>query len=705
MWARRGLLALLAALLTTPALAAPAGADVAWPAYDRPAQYATVTDKDVPITMRDGTVLRANVLRPDAPGRFPVLVTQTPYNKDGGVITALGGQFTEMVKRGYVQVVVDVRGTGSSGGSWDSFGPAEQQDGYEVVEWAAAQGWSDGNVGLNGPSYMGLTQLYTAALRPPHLKAIFPIVPMADGYRDITFSGGDTNVAFIPLWLGLVTAGGATPPATTFDGSPQAAVEGLSVLGQHAAGGLSFTAPTLLQATTGGSIAYDGPFWKARSPLEVVDRIDVPAFVMGGHHDLFQRGEPLIYERLRGRVPARLIMGPWTHLGGSSGEGLPRDGVPSLVQLQLQWFDRWLRGIDTGAERTPKVTQYVYGDEQYETQPDWPHPQVDPQRWYFRGGKALAAAAPGAGEAPQAFVQHPVAGICTMSTGQWTAGLGEQLPCFTDDRPNDVSGGASYVSAPLASDLRLSGPISARIWLTTTASDAAVTVRVDDVDETGRSTGLTTGWLSAGFRAVDGGRSRVVRGHLLQPWHPFTRESVLPVKAGEPTALDVEVFPASAVLKKGHRLRVVVDPSDFPHALPPAPAAAARLGAAVQVLTDPEHPSAIELPVVGSTCAAGTQAGAAPRPGSSAPGKKRATKKKATAKRKRSARKRGAEKRHRPAKQRRAGKRHRPAKRRASKRPAAQRRPAAKRRPSAKPPAAAAPAACAPLPVPDLTRG
>src|SRR4051794_18656989 len=545
---RRVVAPLLAAAAASIATAVPAHAGVAWPAYDRPAQYGVVTDKDVPITMRDGTVLRANVLHPDRPGRYPVLVTQTPYNKDGGVVTALGGQFTELVKRGYVQVVLDVRGTGSSGGSWDSFGPAEQQDGAEVVEWAAGQPWSDGNVGLNGPSYMGLTQLYTAALRPPHLKAIFPVVPMADGYRDITMSGGDVNVSFIPLWLGLVTAGGATPPATTFSGTPQEAAAGIGVLAQHVAGGLSFTAPTLLESTAGGSIAYDGAFWRARSPIEVLDRIDVPAFVVGGHHDLFQRGEPLIYERLRGRVPSRLVMGPWTHLGGSSGEGLPRDGVPSLVSLELQWFDHWLKGADTGLDGVPKVTQYVYGDERYETQPDWPHPQLDPERWYLRGGKALAPEAPGAGEAPQAFVQHPVAGICTMSTGQWTAGLGEQLPCFTDDRPNDVSGGATYASAPLPEDLRLSGPIAARIWLTTTQADAAVTVRVDDVDETGKSTGLTTGWLSAGFRAVDEARSRSVRGHLLQPWHPFTQESVLPVRASEPTPLDVEVFPVSAVI-------------------------------------------------------------------------------------------------------------------------------------------------------------
>src|SRR3954471_14842183 len=163
-------LGLATVLSATPALADGGGT---WTPYTRPAQYATVTDKDVPITMRDGTVLRANVTRPDAPGRFPVLLTQTPYGKDGAVILALGAQADALVQRGYVQITVDVRGTGASAGSWDSFGPAEQRDGYDLVEWAARQPWSDGGVGLDGPSYMGLTQLYTSALRPPHLKVIF----------------------------------------------------------------------------------------------------------------------------------------------------------------------------------------------------------------------------------------------------------------------------------------------------------------------------------------------------------------------------------------------------------------------------------------------------------------------------------------------------------------------------------------------------
>jgi putative CocE/NonD family hydrolase len=591
-------------------LLAPAAAQARWTSYDRPATNGVVTEKNVPVAMRDGTVLSATVTRPDRPGRYPILLTQTPYGKDS-ISMFLGSGASYLVQRGYVSILVDVRGTGTSGGTWDSFGTAEQLDGYDLTEWAARQPWSDGKVGLAGPSYMGLNQLLTAALRPPHLKVIFPVIPMADSYRDITFSGGDINVSFIPLWLGLVTAAGIFPPQQTLDGSPQGLASGLTTLASHASGALSFQASTVLRSGLGDEdIAYDGAFWKTRSTIEILDRIRVPAFVVGGHHDLFQRGEPLVYERLKRHVPARLLMGPWTHLQASQGQGLPANGVPSLTQIQLRWFDHWLKGLDTKVAAIPKVTQYVYGDARYETQADWPNPKLAPSRWYLRGGKALAPTAPKAAEAAQSFVQHPLSGICTVSTDQWTAGLASNFPCSADERPNSLSGGATYTSAPLPADLRLSGPVAARLWLTTTASDAAVTVRVQDVASGGTTVGLTNGWLNARFRAVDKRRSRYVRGKLVQPWHPFTKASLAPVKAGSPMALDVEVFPMSAVIKKGHRLQVTVDPADFPHQIPTLPGEQQRLGGQVKVLTDPAHPSSLLVPTLGPTCAVKPRKGA-----------------------------------------------------------------------------------------------
>jgi hypothetical protein len=601
---RRRLLSLLAAVATAAGVAAlPAAASAsAWTPYDRPAQYGVATDRNVPITMRDGIVLEANVQRPDRAGRYPVVVVQTPYNKDGGINAALGGIAEYFVRRGYVVVTVDVRGTGSSEGRWESFGLDEQRDGPEVVEWAARQPWSTGRVGLFGPSYMGLNQILTAAQRPPHLEAIFPIVPMADSYRDIVFSGGQVNVSFVPMWLGLVTAGSLTPVPDARTGSPAGLSRSVTTLASRVSGVTAFQARTLLDAAGGGDLAFDGPFWRLRSPLEVVDSVDVPAFVVGGHHDLFQRGEPLLYEHLKRHVPARLLMGPWTHLGGSTGAGLPRDGVPSLSQIALRWFDRYLQGIDTHVSDIPRVTQYVYGDERYETQSDWPLPRLAPSSLHLRAGGRLSPAAPRGSETPDTFLQHPLSGICSQSTSQWTAGLTEPLPCTTDNRLNEATQ-PTYTTAPMTGDLRLSGPALARLWVTTTASDAVLSVRLTDVAPDGSSQELSGGWLAGSFRALDGDRSRWVRGTLLQPWHPFTRSSVMPVTAGKPMRMDVEIFPVSAVIKKGHRLRITVGPSDFPHALPPLPQLTSSLAGRVQLLHDPAHPSAVVLPTIGSRCA------------------------------------------------------------------------------------------------------
>jgi putative CocE/NonD family hydrolase len=589
-----------AALLTSvgPA-AAKAASPPAWTSYDRPAQYAVVVDQHVQVQMSDGVVLNAVVRRPDAAGRFPVVVTITPYNGTNGAISVTNDY---LVQRGYVQVIVDVRGTGESQGTWDDLGTREQRDGYEAVEWAAAQPWSNGVVGMWGASYMAISQLFTAAQQPPHLKAIFPIVPMSDSYRDMVFPGGQANTGFIPLWLVLVSSGALIPPDYALDGNTSDLVRALGELGQHALNMPGFDANSELQAMAGDT-SYDGPFWKTTSPLEVVDRIRVPTFVVGGEHDIFQRGEPLIYERLKQHVPTRLLIGPWTHTQASSGTGLPADGVPSLDSIALRWFDQYLKGMPTNVDAIPHVTQYVLGPGRWETRTDWPDPSLSPSRLYLASGNALDTAAPTLPSAPDTFVQNPVSGVCTQSTSQWSAGLLGAVPCTTDNRLDEATSGVSYTTPALAHDLQFDGPLFADVWVSTTASDAVVTVRVTDVAPDGTSTELTDGWLAGSFRAVDSARSRVVNGQLMQPWHPFTRESVLPVTPGAPIELPIEIFPTDAIVPAGHRLRLYVGPNDFPHAVPPLSQLGASLAGVVQVLHDPQHASYLALPDVGA-CAA-----------------------------------------------------------------------------------------------------
>jgi predicted acyl esterase len=576
-----------AALLPVSSTSRAAGSTAPhWESYDRPAQYRVVVDKDIAIPMRDGIVLTADVYRPDAPGRFPVILTQTPYNKNG----ALGQVNRYLVERGYVHVVVDVRGTGGSQGTWEAFGPAEQQDGYDLVRWASRQPWSNGKVGLWGASYMAINQFFTAALHPPGLKAMFPIVPMGDAYRDIMMSGGQANTGFIPLWMGLVTSGGLLPPTYVWNDPLRAGGVVIGHVGSTANSPLN----TVTSVYSGGDLAYDGPFYRMRSPLEVVDRVNVPVFITGGLHDIFQRGEPLLYERLKQRVPTKLLIGNWTH--GDFGTGLPADGVPTLDQIALRWFDRYLKGIDTHVERIPAVTQYILGSGHFETQRDWPAPGIRVERWYLREKGGLSRT-PAVRETTNIMVQQPVNGICSGSTNQWTAGAIQATPCAKDNRLTEATE-VTYTSSPLDRDLKVSGPIGAQVDLVTTAREAVISVRITDVAPDGTSTEWTAGWLAASLRKTDPAKSRMVNGELLQPWHPYTRDSVLPVTPGEPMRLYVEIFPTNGVLKKGHRLRVAIGPSDFPHAISPLPQAVRQSVGIVHILHGPHHPSHIALPVI-----------------------------------------------------------------------------------------------------------
>ena len=255
-----------------------------------------------------------------------MIITITAYNKT--VLAARrarrAGRRTTWSSAATPQLTVDARGTGSSEGVWEAFSPRETKDYGAVVAWAHRQPWSNGKSGMTGPSYMGIAQLFAAAAHPPGLKAIFPQVPGADVYRDIVASGGQIDVSFIPLWMGLVTGTGLIPPAYGGD-DPASAIQALL---DRLTTATTFTGPLLASAVLGGDPAYDGQFYKDRSPINVIKQVKVPTFLVSGEYDLFQRGTPLLFEKLQKRgVPVRMITGPWDHLQGSSGDGRRQGGL------------------------------------------------------------------------------------------------------------------------------------------------------------------------------------------------------------------------------------------------------------------------------------------------------------------------------------------------------------------------------------------
>ena len=603
-----------AALIAAVAAAVLATAPSAF-AWSPPAAIASSVAKttNVPVLMSDGVTLFVDVIQPAdssgnaLPGRFPVLLTQTPYNKN---TPSLNFEDDYLVEHGYVQVIADVRGTGSSEGTWDSFGAREQRDGYELAEWTRTQAWSDGSVGLHGTSYGAINQFLTAEQDPPGVKAAFPIVPMSDAYRDVTFGGGDDDTSFIPSWLGLVTGTGMLPATYT----PNDPVEAARVLVEHSGGALSFQGQQVLDASTGGDAAYDGPFYRVRSPIDGIANDHIPTFIVGGWFDLFQRGEPLLFQALeRHGTPTRLLMGPWYHI--TAGSGLPAQGVPTLDELELRWMNHFVRGLpDPGLENAPgatdkiaPVTYYENGSGHWRTADHWYASGVRFQALHLSGASApqspgtLSPTGPPSGSQPaDTLVYNPATGACSRSSVQWTAGAGAGAPCETDDRINDATS-LSY-DLPLKQDVHLLGPMTARLWVSSQGGrDSLITTRVEDVAPDGTSTQMSAGWATISLRALDRSKTVYADGLMTQPFHPFTQASILPVPSdGSPVEIDVEVYPTGWDLPAGHTLRLTLQEADVPHLMAPVPTALNSVGATLSIYHDSSHDSELVIPVLGS---------------------------------------------------------------------------------------------------------
>jgi putative CocE/NonD family hydrolase len=611
-------LALVAASLSLgagTATAVPSG----WAA--RGEQYPkTVTEKDVAIPMSDGTVLRGDVERPaDAAGkavdaRFPVIVTITAYNKS--IIGAAGGlasgSGSYLVKRGYVKLTVDARGTGSSEGVWQAFSARENADGGEIMTWAhsADRPWSNGITGMTGASYMGISQLWAAAAQPPGLKAIFPQVPGADVYRDVVASGGQVDVGFIPLWLGLVTTTGLVPPAVGAT-DPQSA---LTVLLDHLTGAGTFTVPLLIEALGGGEPAYDGAFYTERSVINVVDKVKVPAFFVSGEYDLFQRGTPLLFENLQRRgVPTKLVIGPWDHLQGSSAADIGRAGYGSLDELQLRWFDHHLKGAPDPAldADIPNLTYYEQGTGDWQKAGSWVGPGVHATSLRLSGSATTGGTAGTltTGEATDGtadVLPVPVSGLCSRSANQWTAGIVNAIakdnPCFTNNALND-STGVVFETPAVTSPITIQGPINAHLFTSSLGGDGMLSVSVSDVAPDGTVSRLTGGWQVLSHRALDTSRTRYLASagsgdeKIIQPFHPFTKAAQKKLAAGEVAPIDVEVFPTAAKIMPGHKLRMSVQAFDIPHLLPTLPDLLGTL-TVMRIHSSAAYPSELTIPTV-----------------------------------------------------------------------------------------------------------
>ncbi|WP_420878743.1 CocE/NonD family hydrolase [Rhodococcus sp. (in: high G+C Gram-positive bacteria)] len=636
------------------AIAEPTGgaAGQSWTATtDGPNQFPAITvAEDVPIRMSDGVVLRASVYRPaDTSGRaiddkLPTVFNITPYTRlvpaladaaaahpvlgealdrlgaadlsgtpfdglteltgglGGGLLRTFGVN-RNLVQNGYVQVVVDVRGTGYSEGVWDVLGEREQQDTVEVFDWARAQPWSNGDFGMAGVSYSAINSLHAADKRPAGLKAIFPVEPSEDLAREIVATGGAFGAGFMPAWLIAVNGLKFVPIDSLLRGDfdPQWLADRLA--------DPAVMFPQMFDAVLNGEgeAANDGAFYDVRNAD--VERIQVPTFVTGGWHDIFGRGESRIFDRLQ--MPAgqkQLLMGNGYHLNPGRGHGT-EGAPPRLDVLERAWFDKWVKGIDNGIDGYGPATLYQQGGG-WITASQFPRAGADYRRLYLNGtpsGSAPHAVVDGSltVDAPTAPSTHSVApglrAACSRDTAQGTAGFGAILgsTCTQDARFAEAES-LTFTTAPVTETTEISGPVAVHLLTTTDAPDGFWSVTVNDVAPDGRSTVITNGALLSSRSTLDESASeKDASGAYTVPVADLGADTTRAVTPGAPLILDIGLNGTEAKLAAGHRLRVDVAAASFPRYLPMLPDLQATGLKAQRLLIDPANPSFVNVPVVG----------------------------------------------------------------------------------------------------------
>jgi hypothetical protein len=544
-------------------------------------------ERDVEARMRDGVVLRADILRPDRPGRFPALLIRTPYGKK---TEWSEDDFARRAARaGYVVVVQDVRGRFRSEGVFDPY-RQEGRDGYDAIAWVAGLPFCNGQVGLTGLSYPAAVQWLAAVEAPPQLKAMAPAMTFASG-RSFCYFGGALDLSWLAWFYREIAPDvrrrlGLAGPKTADEADQAWAAHGeawLRHLPLRTHPALEGVAPAFFEWLDHPD---DGPFWDFLRIESRYDQVRVPVLNLSGWHDegYGPGGAARNFAGTR-RWGGRLVIGPWTHgtptprrtragqLDFGSAAGLDYEG------LLLRFFDRWLKGIPNGIDREPPVRIFVMGENAWRDEPEWPLARARPTAYHLRAGGQLTDEAPSTSEPPDAYAYDPRDPLVDPHGG--TLGPFDQSPLAA--RPDVLV----YRSAPLARDVEVTGPIEVELWVSSSARDTDFIVRLLDVHPDGRAYNLMSPTLEVLRARYRNGEDRP---ELLEP--------------GRIVKLRLTNGITSNAFKAGHRIGIHVTSSLHPH-LDRNPntggviATEERLLRAEQLIHhDAEHPSRVILPVV-----------------------------------------------------------------------------------------------------------
>jgi predicted acyl esterase len=506
-------------------------------------------DFDVPIVMDDGLVLRCDVYRPVGEGRFPVLLSYGPYAKGLSFQEGYPSAWNRMAEKhpdvtagssnlyqswevadpekwvphGYALVRVDSRGCGRSPGFIDHFSPRETQDFYECIEWAGVQAWSNGKVGLSGISYYGINQWHVASRQPPHLAAICVWEGAADWYRDMTHHGGILST----FWANWYDMQVKTVQYGLGENGPRSVVHGDLVCGPETLDEATLAANRVDFGAAIRAHPLDDDYHRERSPDW--SKVTVPLLTAAnwGGQGLHPRGNFEGFVRAASTEKFLEAHGieHWTHYYTDYGR-----------MLQLRFFDRYLKG-DAGAwSNQPKVLLQVRHVDRFVERAEaaWPIPRTQWTKF------------------------HLDLATDTMAPGDSGAVGSRSFAALGD--------GVTFLTAPMAQDTEITGPIAARLFAASSTSDAdlflIVRVFTPDLREVcfqgaiDPNTPVAQGWLRASHRKLD--------PVLSEPYRPYhTHDTVEPLTPGVPVELDIEIWPTSIVVPAGYRVGLSVRGRDY----------------------------------------------------------------------------------------------------------------------------------------------
>jgi putative CocE/NonD family hydrolase len=543
--------------------------------------------------VRDRTLLRADLHSPPGDERRPVLLIRTPYGRQDYREDSL---VAKAVERGYAVLVQDVRGRYGSEGEFDPY-KREGADGYDTIEWVASQPWSNGRVATAGLSYPGAVQWLAAVEAPPHLVCAFPAMCFSSPRQFFYFGG-----AFDLSWLSW-TVNNIAPDERRRKKlpGPQTGREARAWFRQHGRDALRRVPLKGHPALAGVTPFYDewldhpdaGPYWDYANLERRYANVRVPIFNFSGWHDegYGPIGAIRNFAGLRAhgatalaRSP-RLVIGPWVHGQPKSDTRTVGDrdfGVAAGLdydQLVLDWCDLHVRGMERGLGWQAPVRLFVMGANRWRGESVWPVPAA-PLRLYLRGGGGLTGEVPGETEAPDQYVFDP---NDPVEDPHYDSGLGPHDQRALESRKDVLV----FSTPPLEEDLEIVGAIEFRLWVASSAPDTDFYCRLLDVDRDGVAWNL----MSPTLEVL---RTKYRLGEDTPEW----------LTPGEPVELTFRLGLTANRFQRGHRIRVHVTSSFFPH-LDRNPntgrpsAIESRLVPARQtVFHDAGRPSRVILPVV-----------------------------------------------------------------------------------------------------------